>query len=363
MDSQIRLLCLSNYPLENAGVRHRMAAYFPYLRQQGVDVTFRPFLDSRFFSRFYEPGHALSKALHLTGFMLRRCADMQRAYTHDAVLIHKGAAIAGPPLFETLITKVLKKPIIFDFDDAIHVLNTSAANRRAARLLKCPGKAERNLRMSAAVIAGNEYLADFAGQLNSNVTVIPTVVDSKICRPRTTLESHADPVVLGWIGTHTTAAYLATITPALQELARRFNIVVRIVGAGAEISMPGVKVENLPWHLATELETLQSFDIGLYPIVEDDWSWGKSGFKAIQYMAVGIPSVCSPVGVIQSLVRDGMDGFTATTHDEWVARLGSLIEDPGRRRQMGLAGRTQVENWYSLDRQAPRLHQVIRSVV
>lgn len=364
MKSALKLLCIAPYPIEAASVRYRMLQFLPHLRGGGIEATFRPFMDSRFFRRFYEPGRILQKSLRVFGSALRRCADVRRAAHYDVVLIHREAALFGPPLLETLIARVVKKPIVFDFDDAIHVPYVSPTYGRLASAVKYPQKTPQTLRLSRAVIAGNRHLQQYAAGLNSNVTLIPTVVDADMVRPpaRTPSPKSQTPIVLGWMGTHSTYPYLESLFPVLQEVARccsRHSVVVRIVGAGREVSIPGVEVDNRKWSLQTETQDLQSFDIGLYPITEDRWSLGKSGFKAVQYMAVGIPAVCSPVGATRDIVEDGRHGFLPKDAVEWTQRLWHLIEDAALRHQLGRAGRARVEEWYCLQRQAPRLREVI----
>jgi glycosyltransferase involved in cell wall biosynthesis len=360
MKSPLRVLCLTLYPVEAPSARYRVVQYLPHLREAGIEPIFRPFMSSTFFRRFYTHGDALRKMLGLLGFALRRCSDVGRTTGCDVVFVQKGAHF-GPPLAERMIANMLRKPIVFDFDDATHILNVSPAHRRLAMPFKSPHKTPQILRMSRSVLAGNRYLKEYALPFNPNVTIIPTVVDTDIVRPHGQRREPGDKVVLGWIGTHTTYEYLETLIPVIQKVAAHHPIVLRTVGAGQNISIPGVEVDNREWSLKTELADLQSFDIGLYPVIEDPWTLGKSGFKAIQYMAVGIPAVCSPVGTICDIVEPGVDGLLAANEQEWVAHLGQLVQDNELRRKLGAAGRTKVEDWYCLSRQAPRLASVLHA--
>jgi glycosyltransferase involved in cell wall biosynthesis len=167
--------------------------------------------------------------------------------------------------------------------------------------------------------------------------------------------------VLGWIGTHSTYPYLASIFPALQRLARDFQFRLKVVGAGGEdeIRVPGVEVESLAWNLEREIADFQSFDIGLYPIVEDDWSAGKSGFKSIQYMAVGIPFVVTPVGACAEIGEPEVTHLVARSEDEWYAQLSRLLSDAELGRKMGEAGRRQVLQDYTVATQADKLAQAL----
>ncbi|MBV9867589.1 MAG: glycosyltransferase family 4 protein [Abitibacteriaceae bacterium] len=366
MKPNLKLLCIAPYPLEAPSVRYRVTQFLPHLRQAGIQADFRPFMDSRFYRRFYQPSYKLQKALRLVGFTLRRLSDAARATDYDAVFIHREAALFGPPLIETLIARYVKKPIVFDFDDAIHVPFISPTYGKLATWLKYPQKTPDIVRLSSAVVVGNRYLEDYATPLNANVNLVPTVVDAHKVKPlgcthAPIAANKKQPVVLGWMGSHSTTPYLESLAPVLQEVARRHDITLRVVGARRSVAIPGVEVDNRQWSLKTETADLQSFDIGLYPIIEDQWSLGKSGFKAIEYMAVGIPAVCSPVGATCDIVQHGVHGFLPRNEAEWTEQLGTLIEDKSLRRNLGQAGRARVEDWYCLERQAPRLQMVLET--
>jgi glycosyltransferase involved in cell wall biosynthesis len=171
-------------------------------------------------------------------------------------------------------------------------------------------------------------------------------------------------VVLGWIGTHSTFPYLQAIFPVLQDLAKKHSFKLKIVGAGTSaVTIPGVEIENLEWKLAREVEDFQSFDVGLYPIdpslYAEKWAAGKSGFKAIQYMAVGIPFVAAPVGAMADIGEGGVTHFLASSHDEWCRDLELLLADANLRITMGAAGRRHVTEHYSLAAQADKLARAL----
>jgi glycosyltransferase involved in cell wall biosynthesis len=124
--------------------------------------------------------------------------------------------------------------------------------------------------------------------------------------------------------------------------------------------MPGLDVQLVPWRAETEVPALSAIDVGLMPLPDDEWSRGKCGLKALQYMALGIPPVVSPVGVNSAIVQDGINGFHACTDEEWVDRIALLLRDPELRRRLGAAARLTVETTYSARVQAPRMAAVLR---
>jgi glycosyltransferase involved in cell wall biosynthesis len=128
-------------------------------------------------------------------------------------------------------------------------------------------------------------------------------------------------------------------------------------------ALPGLEVEAMPWLSATELEDLSAIDIGVMPLPDDNWSRGKCGLKALQFMALGVPTVCSPVGVNSEIIQDGRTGFLAATEAEWVQKLTNLLRSEELRRRIGRAGRETVEEKYSAKSQAPRVYEIFKSAV
>ena len=210
-------------------------------------------------------------------------------------------------------------------------------------------------------MVGNPYLAEWSLQFNQNVTVIPTTIDTD----KYTVESDkpaADVPIIGWTGSFSTVQHLDTLRGALQKLAQRERFCLRVIGTPA-YSIEGVEVEAMRWRSETELEDLRPIDIGVMPLPDDAWSKGKCGLKALQFMALGIPVICSPVGVNTDIIQDGENGFLADTEDEWVEKLAQLLRSPELRKRVGLAGRATVERQYSKQTQAPRVYEIFESVV
>jgi glycosyltransferase involved in cell wall biosynthesis len=117
------------------------------------------------------------------------------------------------------------------------------------------------------------------------------------------------------------------------------------------------------WSLQEEVADLQGLDIGLMPLIDDPWSKGKCGLKILQYNSVGIPAVCTPVGINRELIQDGVNGFWAQNEVQWEDSLSKLIDEKERRKEMGLVGRKIVEGYYSLEVTARRLFSTPTEVV
>lgn len=341
------------------GQRFRLEQWESLLIEKGVEITYSPFETEALRHVLYQSGNTLQKAQAVTKNMNRRRKQLKAVKDFDLVYVFREAALLGPAWFERKVARS-GVPMIFDFDDAIFVAYKSPANGYLS-YLKFPGKTGEICRLSAHIMAGNQYLADYSRQFNANVTIIPTTIDTEKYRV-VEKPSNPDIVTIGWSGSFSTVQHLDTIRGVLQELARNEKFRLRVIGT-PNYEIPGVDVEALKWRSETEIEDLEKIDIGLMPLPDDQWSKGKCGLKALQYMALGIPTICSPVGVNSTIIRDGENGFLADDKAEWIEKLKKLLHSAELRKKLGLAGRVTVEESYSAKSQAPRVFEIFESVV
>jgi glycosyltransferase involved in cell wall biosynthesis len=190
---------------------------------------------------------------------------------------------------------------------------------------------------------------------------VPTTIDTDKYAADPNSRS-SEPPVIGWSGSYSTVQHLDTLQNVFRRLARREQFRLSVIGAPG-YRLDGVDVEVVPWRAGTEVSDLSRIDIGVMPLPDDEWSRGKCGLKALQYMALGIPTVCSPVGVNTEIILDGRNGLIASTEEEWIDRLVRLLKSPDLRAQLGRAGRATVEARYSASSQAARVLAVLESVV
>lgn len=341
------------------GQRYRIEQWEPLLGTRGVEIDYHSFEDEELHALIYKAGQMGRKLQLVSRAFARRAALLRRVRDYDAVYVFREAALLGPPVFERLIHRS-RVPLIFDFDDAIFVPYRSPSNGYLS-YLKFPAKTRTICRLATHVMAGNPYLADYARAVNERVTIVPTTIDTEKYAPREA-QGVSDPPVIGWSGSYSTVQHLDTLRGALQRLAKAERFRLRVIGTPS-YELEGVEVEAMPWRAATETEDLRVMDIGIMPLPDDRWSKGKCGLKALQYMALGIPTVCSPVGVNTDIIHDGENGLIAATEDEWIEKLKTLLRSAALREQLGRAGRSTVEAQYSARVQAPRVYQILEAVV
>lgn len=355
----MRVLALVPSLLDTSpGQRYRLEQWEPLLRERGVEITYEPFESEQLHSLLYKPGMLGHKLQLVTSALTRRLSTVRKARDFDVVYVFREAALLGPPIFERLIHQS-GVPIVFDFDDAIFVSYRSPSNGYLS-YLKFAGKTKTICRIASHVMVGNPYLADYARQVNEHVTIIPTTIDTDKYRPVRRAES-TEPVI-GWTGSFSTVQHLDTLRSALQKLALRQKFRLRVIGT-PQYRIPGVEVESMNWRSDTELADLSGIDIGVMPLPNDAWSKGKCGLKALQFMALGIPTVCSPVGVNTDIIQHNENGMLANSEDEWVEKLSQLIQSKETRERLGQAGRVTVEESYSAKTQAPRVYDIFKTVV
>jgi len=355
----VRVLALPALPELAAATRYRVLQYVPLLAELGVDVDVRPFLTDRTFAGLYDRRRALRTALGMLAGSGRRFGDALRLGSYDLVWVQRESALIGPPVIEWLAHR--RSALVLDLDDATYLAQPGSVYGAFAAILKGRGKTDRLIGWCDHAICGNPTVAAYVGGKGVPTTVLPTLVDTQRFTPRA--DRQPGDFVLGWMGTHSTFAYLLPLVPVFQRLAARHRFRLRIIGSGrTDLRVDGVTVEMRPWELAREIEDLQSYDVAVYPLPTDGWAQGKSGFKAIQYLSCGIPYVASPVGIVASIGTPGVTHFEARTGEEWFAALSRLLTDAALRERMGTAGRSYALEHYSTRRAAATLADVFRTV-
>lgn len=354
----MRVLVLAPYPLGRApSQRFRWEQYLEPLAARGIVLEPSPFLAPEAMNVIHREGAWAAKGRATIQGAARRVRDAAAARRYDLVLVHRESLPVGPGWVERVL-RTRGVPYAFDFDDAIYLRAASRANQRLS-WLKAAGKTASVVAGASLVLAGNDHLADWARRRTSRVSVIPTTIDTDLYRPGADRGGAAGAPCIGWSGSHSTIEHLRLLEPVLRDLQAERGVRIRVIG-DPSYRPAGLTIESLAWSAATEVEDLRPIDIGVMPLPDDEWARGKCGLKALQYMALGIPTVMSPVGVNTTIARDG-SAWLADTPSEWGQALRTLIDDPALRHRLGAAGRVRVEQEYSVRATLPLWEHALRA--
>ncbi len=353
MNPSPRVLILCPYPLGvSPSQRFRFEQYLAILRERGVVIDVRPFLDMDTMRIVFKEGHMAKKVVGVISGLARRLWILPRVFAYDYIFVHREATPLGPPFVEAILF-LMGRRVIFDFDDAIFISKTSKVNRIVA-FAKWSSKIRFITRHSTKVAVCNNYLVNWVKQYNANAVLLPTTIDLDYHKPVAKPPLSMRRPVIGWTGTQSTMVYLELVREALLELQTRYDFEFRVI-CDVDPQFPELKnYRFVKWTLATEIEDLGAMDIGIMPVPQGEWEQGKVGFKAIQYSGVAAAPVVSSTGSGHEVVVHGKTGFVVDNDKaSWVNALASLLDNPGQLEAMGRAAREYIDEHYSVRSQVP----------
>ena len=352
---------LAYQTVRNAATRFRITKPFERMAARGVDVRiYYPSSDKLgdevYVSLFYGHLPYVKDFYYYIVVFVTRLLAILKCYSHHCVVLQYELFYEGPMWMELLIAYTHPR-VIYDYDDSLYTFPRYA--KCLPRLLKAVNQ----------VVVGNHYIAEYSKKYNSHVSVIPTCPDHDafVERRKSAAGSEGNAVRIGWIGNPANLGYLNMVGPVFHRLATEYSVLFVIISAGpydlASLGLEDLPVRRLEWSLDKEAADISSFDIGIMPVLKDVVGEGKCGFKALQYMAAGIPCVASPVGVNVDIIQHGATGYLAGTEEEWYEFLKALVESSELRQQMGQRARCFTLQNYSLEISALRWSELIRSIV
>ncbi len=358
---RLRAVALTTFPVTAAATRFRVVQFVERLRSHDIDLTLLPFLSEEAFAGLYNRRKAFLTAMRLLLALLRRLAQVPRILRADVLLVQREAMLFGPPIIEWLAVRA-GVPFVLDLDDATWITLRSPVYGWLAGLLKFRGKTDWLIRHAHSVICGNETIATYVRAAGAHALVIPAIVDADVFKPRPQQREPRNGLpVAGWIGTHGTWDYFRTILPVLETVAESVPFRLRIIGSGQDhLHLRGIEVELMSWRGDREVQDFQMLDVGLYPLPDDIWAGAKSGLKAVEYLACGVPYVASPVGVVAEIGEPGVTHYLAATPEEWRVTLEHLLRDEDARVRMSAAGRRHMVEHYDIDEVACTLAGALR---
>lgn len=344
-----KLLIICPYPVDKApSQRLKYEQYIPAFEEAGYTVDVQPFMSLKFWKIVYTKGNLLHKARYTISGYFKRFILLFSLRKYDIVYIHLWVTPFGLSLFES-IYRLLSKKLIYDIDDMIFLGHSSKANKWIANL-KGKGKMIYLMKSADHVITCTPTLDQLVRKFNINTTDISSTINTDIYQPKQHFKK--DKIILGWSGSHSTSKYLMLLEPVFEQLLlQNANFEVLVIGdAHFEFANKSIPVSAIHWNLSSEVNDLSKIDIGLYPLPDEEWVLGKSGLKALQYMALGIPTIATKIGANYRIIRHGKNGYLVDIGDiaEWITSINLLINDNHRRQQMGEEARLTVESLYSV---------------
>lgn len=343
-----KVLFLSPYPEHCApSQRLKYEQYFRMFEAEGYEVKTSSFVSKPFWEILYKEGHFIAKIIFTLIGYLHRISDLFQLHKYDVVYVHLWVTPIGPPIFERLV-RWRAKHLIYDIDDMVFLGHHSHANRLFS-FLKGREKMIHLMKYSDHVITCTPKLDEFVKNYTRNTTDISSTINTETYIADQNKSIDKEEIILGWSGSHSTSKYLHLLDGVIKDLSKKYNIKLKVIG-DSTFQIEGVKVEAISWNEETEIKELKEFDIGLYPLPDEEWVYGKSGLKALQYMALGIPTIATAIGANFRVVEDGVSGTLVKPNNDlgWISAIEELIEDREKYSRFSKAGVERVKLHYSL---------------
>ncbi|MBN2746807.1 MAG: glycosyltransferase family 4 protein [Bacteroidales bacterium] len=319
--------------------RIRALQFIPSFQEIGFKVTWIPRvpIKNTFLSTFLFP---LSKRLLFLKMIWHVCFK-----DYSVIFIQK----IFIPKWLLKFAKGRKIKLIYDFDDAVYINSKD---------LKAKKKTILHIINADFVVVASPILQEFAENYKTNIIQAPSAVNTKVIHPKISQTTKEDFIV-GWIGSFWTTKYIAILENVLKKLSKKYTISLLMIGADQNYKPDGLNFKHYNWELEKEGFYLQQFDVGVMPLTIDQYSEGKGGYKLIQYMASGIPSIASPVGINNQIIDHGQNGFLAETDDDWFKYLEMLISNKELSTSMGKKAREKCEKYYSIEYSFSKISQAL----
>lgn len=356
--------------------RFSVSSFIPYLNEKEINCSVRHRKPQKYSSiKFpclnYKIFRILVYCLIIYPYsLLLRFFDLCKARYYDITFVQRDLDENHTSAWLERLFRKYSKCFIFYFDDAIW-LSKNYFGRSLEQ------KIQEIIRMSDWVFVSHKYLADYAHRYNSSVLTFPMSIDTRkyFMKPSKTFISFenrekrfkdqnninmkglsakprqkGEKVILGWSGGPWNYPELLELVNILNKIREETSAEILIQsGEPPPLEIQQIGVTYIPWRKDTEVEIIQKMDIAICPLRDSTWTRGKFSIKLLQYMACGIPVICSDVGVNREIIIDNIVGFVVKDQEEWRSKMLTLIYDRERREQMGRAARQRAEKCYSLE--------------
>lgn len=351
----INVILFSRYNHQGASSRLRSYQYLPYLEKNNFKIEIAPLFNANYLNALYY-GNSHNN-VNIFFSYINRLFILFKLRKYDLIWIEKEIFPWLPAVAERILSALNIKYVV-DFDDAIFHRYDNHKNIFIRKLLG--KKIDTVMKCANTVIVGNQYLADRALKAGAKkVSIIPTVVDLLRYSERPKVNNSFFKI--GWIGTPKTVHYLYDISPALLKISSKYNVKLVLIGVST-FDSDKLKVEFQSWSIDSEVNNLFQIDVGIMPLPEEPFARGKCGYKLIQYMACKKPVIASPVGFNKEIIKHGVNGYLATSQDDWFIYIEKMINNKNLMNTMGINGYNLIKKEYSLGVTAPKLLEILKSV-
>jgi len=344
----INIICFALYGELAASTRYRLMQYRPGLVEYGINLQLNFLLNDEYLKRRFQKSSLPISGLITSG--VKRFYELAKINSFDAAILYCELYPLMPSWLEK---KLLNIPYMYDWDDAFYLKyrtgNLGGFNKILGK------KIDSLVKNSTTVSCGNKNLLSYAEKLNKNVNYLPTVVDTKLYVPMSKLKSSIFTV--GWVGSPSTEKYLKLLIDPLTKLGQESRVRFVVIGGKAPL-IPNIEIIELEWEEVSEVNLINTFDVGVMPLPDNEWTRGKCAFKLIQYMACGVPVIGSSIGANNNVI-DSNCGFLVSNDVEWLNALREVRDNPQKRLQWGEAGREKVIKNYSLEYTLPIMAKVL----
>ena len=330
-----KILFICPYPERvAAGQRLKFEPHFQALSDQGFNITVHSFMSQHLWELASKKGHIFKKIFWTFSGLIRRIMLIRNIHKYDSVYIFMNVFPFGPPILERIYLRLAKR-VIYDIEDDL-LSNSPQSITWIASILKSKNKAIHLIKNADHIVASSPELAKKCNEISrkSNAIFVPPTLESKRFHVKPQKDITNKKIVIGWTGTYSSREFLDAIIPSLESLHKKTPFKFLVIG-NFYMENKNLDIEVVQWQSEKEIEQLHQLDIGLYPLPNSDWITGKSGLKALQYMAIGIPAVCSAVGNVLNIIDHDKDGILIYNTDQWTDALEELINDSEKRELIG----------------------------
>lgn len=359
----MNVLFLTKYPVEGASSRYRVYQYIEHLEKSGVTCVVSSFMNYDMYLATFLKGNKLRKVRLTIIAIVKRLLILLEFKKYDVIYMQREMFPFSSALIETVLKKQGVK-LVFDYDDALFIRKVNNYNK-ISNLFRSGNKLIKTFKTVDCVLAGNDYLAEYANKYCSKSLTFEVAEDTIRIKGKPS-ESFLDnkKIVIGWLGSKTTAKYLNLISKPLKTILERYpHVELEVMGADDDFLISGLEFKATPWSLDNELNALKRFDIGLMPLPEEEWSKGKSGGKARTYMAAGIVPVVTAIGYNCQLIKHGDTGYVVKEQDEWIDALSVLICDREKRKVMSTSARKYVIENFNVETKAKEMKSIFEQLI